>query len=315
MMLAGVVEMGKLVQQRDWNGQVASLKREASRLGFFGSSAAARRAIGEALIAAVENRAGTAGKFGVLLSGGIDSSFIAFILKKLGLRFTCFCVGVSGSKDLAAARVAARKLRLELVSKEYPVAAAEAVIRVAVKILGTADPVAIGIAATEIAALRLVTMNKVGVVFTGLGSEEIFAGYQRHVIADDVNGECWRGLAAMWARDFLRDFRVAAAFRVKALTPFLDKKVIVAAMRARPGWKIRDGEKKLILREIAAAAGLPEEIAFRPKLAAQYGSGFDRMLGKLARASGFAGKREYLRFVLASGKSSVAVSHQKHKNL
>jgi len=111
MMLAGVVEMGKLVQQRDWNGQVASLKREASRLGFFGSSAAARRAIGEALIAAVENRAGTAGKFGVLLSGGIDSSFIAFILKKLGLRFTCFCVGVSGSKDLAAARVAARKLK------------------------------------------------------------------------------------------------------------------------------------------------------------------------------------------------------------
>ena len=155
-----------------------------------------------------------------------------------------------------------------------------------------------GIAATEIAALRLAATNKDAVVFTGLGSEEIFAGYQRHVVAEDVHEECWRGLRGMWQRDFLRDFAVASHFKATALTPFLDKSVVVAAMRANPEWKIYNNEKKLVLREIAAAAGLPKDIAFRPKLAAQYGSGFDKAMEKLAKAAGFRNKRDYLHQLL-----------------
>ncbi len=136
-----------------------------------------------------------------------------------------------------------------------------------------------------------------------MGSEEVFAGYQRHVVAKDIHEECWRGLAAMWQRDFLRDFAVAAKFRAAALAPFLDKPVIIAAMRARPEWKIRGNEKKLIVREIAAAAGLPKGIAFRPKMAAQYGSGFDKAMEKLAKSSGFGNKRDYLGGLLS--ESSV----------
>ena len=197
-------------------------------------------------------------------------------------------------RSLAAAKHAAAKLKLKLISREFTVPAAEKVIKEAVQLLKTDDPVTIGIAATEIAALQLATASKVHYLFNGLGSEEIFAGYQRHVIAKDVNAECWRGLEAMWQRDFLRDFAVAAKFNATAMTPLLDKSVIVAAMRAKPGWKIHNGEKKLILREIAAVAGLPKGIAFRPKLAAQYGSGFDKALERLSRAAGFTNKRDYL---------------------
>lgn len=293
MLLSEAIKGGRLVSQRQWRLHVASLQRESERLGFFSGRAEARAVIYPAFVAAVRERAAT-GKFGVLLSGGVDSSFIAFSLQQLGHRFACFSVGISGSRDLAAAKVAAARLKLNLITKEYSIAAAEKIIKEAVKLLKTGDPVTIGIAATEIAALSLAAASKVNILFTGLGSEEIFAGYQRHALAKDVNAECWAGLEGMWQRDFIRDSRVAAAFKATALTPFLDKWVIVAAMRARPEWKIINGEKKLILREIAAAAGLPVEIAFRPKMAAQYGSGFDKAIGKLAKHGGFKLKRDYL---------------------
>ncbi len=304
MLLAAAIKKSGLVPQQQWKDHIGRLKKESDKLGFFSSKDTAKEVIYAAVVAAISKRAELSKqknkKLGVLLSGGVDSSFIAFVLKKLGYKFPCFSVGISGSKDLAAANLFAKKvyqktkLKFELVSKEYTIAAAEKIIREAVKFLKTDNPVTIGIAATEIAALRLAAANKIKVVFTGLGSEEIFAGYQRHVIAKDIHEECWSGLKAMWQRDFLRDFAVAAKFKATALTPFLDKLVIVAAMRARPEWKITGSEKKLILREIAAAAGLPKDIAFRPKLAAQYGSGFDKAMEKLAKAGGFRSKREYL---------------------
>ncbi len=302
MLLAAAIKNSSLVPQQQWKDHLSQLKREADKLGFFRSKDSAKEVIYAAVVAAIAKRAESYRqgnkKFGVLLSGGVDSSFIALMLKKLGHKFPCFSVGISGSKDLSAAKFAAAKLKLRLFSKEYTIAAAEKIIREAVKLLKTDNPVTIGIAATEIAALRLAAANKVHYLFNGLGSEEIFAGYQRHVISKDINAECWAGLRAMWQRDFLRDFAVSAKFKATALTPFLDKSVIVAAMRAKPEWKIYNSEKKLVLREIAAAAGLPKDIAFRPKLAAQYGSGFDKALERLAKAGGFRSKREYLCYVL-----------------
>ena len=298
MLLATAINNGKLVSQQRWKKHIGALRREADNLGFFSSKAAARNVIYGAIAAAIKSRADYClshkTKFGVLLSGGVDSSFIALMLKKFGYKFPCFTVGLVGSKDLAASKVAASKLKLKLVLKEFTVAAAEKIIKEAVKLLETDDPVTIGIAATEIAALKQASDNKIKVFFSGLGSEEIFAGYQRHVIAKDAHEESWRGLKAMWKRDFLRDVAVAATFQASALTPFLDRTVIAAAMRAKTEWKIHNGEKKLILREIAAEAGLPKNIAFRPKMAAQYGSGFDKALEKLTKAAGLSNKRDYL---------------------
>jgi len=120
------------------------------------------------------------------------------------------------------------------------------------------------------------------------------AGYQRHADAADVNAECWRGLKHMWQRDLQRDFAITTATGMKVLTPFLDKEVIIAAMNMPAEWKISNNEKKIILREVAVDLGIPEQFAYRKKLAAQYGSSISKAVEKLAKENRFAYKKEYL---------------------
>src|SRR3989338_2010006 len=126
----------------------------------------------------------------------------------------------------------------------------------------------------------------------GLGSEEIFAGYERHDRAKDINKECWQGLKQMWGRDLVRDFALAKSLGITVKTPFLDKELIKYAMMLPGSWKIVKDEKKVILREIAEE--FLDRFAWRKKKAAQYGSCFDKAIGKLAKKNGFQFKKDYL---------------------
>jgi asparagine synthase (glutamine-hydrolysing) len=136
--------------------------------------------------------------------------------------------------------------------------------------------------------------DNVNFLFSGLGSEELFAGYQRHKLAKDKQAECWQGLLNMYERDLLRDNAISSATKVALLTPFLDEQLISAAMRVPAKYKIDDSGSKLILREIAQDLRLPKDIAWRGKRAAQYGSRLDKAIDKLARKNGFKLKKDYL---------------------
>src|SRR3989338_5156899 len=145
----------------------------------------------------------------------------------------------------------------------------------------------------------LCTFSQLCIAFKCLGSEEIFAGYERHLNAmqswENVHKECWNGLKNMWERDMKRDFLIAKHNNIELRLPFLDKEVIASAMNIHPMYKISKDEKKIILREIAQEMGLPKEFAWRKKKAAQYGSNFIKGLDKLARMNRFEYKKDYLR--------------------
>ena len=72
---------------------------------------------------------------------------------------------------------------------------------------------------------------------------------------------------------------------IKVLVPFLDDEVIKAAMGIPGERKLNPEHRKIILREIAEELGLLKEIAWRKKLGAQYGSGFDKVMDKSAKAA------------------------------
>lgn len=244
-------------------------------------------------------------RFGIMLSGGVDSSLIALICKNLKCDFICYSVGLENAEDLAAAKKAAKKLKLRLKARTISIDEAEKIIRKVSKILPIVDVVSVGVGSVEYAAMEMAKKDKINVLFGGLGSEEIFAGYERHIgyekkdfDAKNIEKECWKGLLGLWQRDMLRDLAIAGHFGMKIEAPFLDEGVIRTAMSIPSEYKIDESQKKIILREAAEAIGLPKEIAWRKKKAAQYGSNFDKALEKLARKNGFKHKKEFLKSLI-----------------
>ena len=151
--------------------------------------------------------------------------------------------------------------------------------------------------AVELAAIKLAQKDNINIIFGGLGSEEIYAGYKRHEDSININKECWLGLKSMWERDLIRDFSIASATKTNFLTPFLDKDLIIKSMEIDASLKISNGYKKYIFRKTIETLGLENEFSFRPKKAAQYGSNFDKALLKIAKSYGFKYKSEYLNFL------------------
>ena len=269
------LESGVLPAKEEWESHMHLLKAQTK------SSTKAK--VQAALESAVKQRIPNE-KCGLLLSGGVDSSFIALLLKKFDANLTCYSVGLKDSPDIIAAKKAADLLGLKLICKEFSISEAGELIKRTAQILPHVDVVSIGVGSVVVAAAELAKAEGVSILFAGLGSEEIFAGYERHVKAKDVNEECWNGLTnVIWGRDFTRDTAIATKMKFTVRVPFLDDEVIKSAMGIPGDQKIKGEDKKVSWREIAEEMGLPKEIAWRKKKAAQYGSGFDKALETLAK--------------------------------
>ncbi|MBW2995603.1 diphthine--ammonia ligase [Candidatus Woesearchaeota archaeon] len=235
---------------------------------------------------AVKKRA-TGRKIGLLFSGGIDSSVIALVLKKLGLKFTCYTAALDNpqrkeAEDLHYSRKAAELLGLDLsviMIKEKDV---EKYIKKIVPLIETSNVVNVGVALPFFAACEQAKKDGCKLIFSGLGSEEIFAGYERHKLSQKINKECLSGLLNLYNKDTYRDCMLAKNFNLQLCVPFLDEKLVEFSLKIPEKYKIKDEKSKLILREAALKLGLDKEIAMRKKRAAQYGSNFHKAIKKSA---------------------------------
>lgn len=234
-------------------------------------------------------------KIGIAFSGGVDSTLIAFISKKLKKDFILYNVGLENSKDAEWAKKIAKHYKWKLKQKIVSLEEAEKIIKNVVKILPDPSVVKVGVACPEYLVLKEAEKDKIKNVLGGLGSEEIFAGYERHSLAKNKHKECWNGLKELYKRDLSRDFAISKAVKVDLQCPFLDKELVKYAMQIDASLKISEEEKKIILREAAVKLGLKKEFAFRKKLAAQYGSGFHKAIDKLSRRNKFKYKKDYLK--------------------
>lgn len=234
-------------------------------------------------------------KFGIFLSGGVDSSFIAMICQQQKADFICYSVGFTGAPDLEAAKKVAQHFGFKHFIKEYTLDEAHELFKKTVKLLNNMNVVTIGVASVVYAAVELAKKDYVTKLFSGIGTEEIFAGYDRHLKATDKHAECWRGLKAMWQRDLIRDLTLMKKLGFEAIAPFLDDTVIKTAMGIDISRKINEEQKKIIFREIAEECGLMKEIAWRDKKAAQYGSWLDKAMEKLTKKNKFETKGEFLK--------------------
>ncbi|MFT4310571.1 MAG: asparagine synthetase B family protein [Candidatus Woesearchaeota archaeon] len=239
---------------------------------------------------AVAKRSAYDKPIGVLFSGGIDSVLVAYTLKLLGKQVILYSAGLPQSHDVQAAMQAAKWLDMPL-QIQYPKDDAFVIdaLKKLKQMLGTSHYVALSVALPFYVALQ---QNTTRLVMSGLGSEELFAGYQRHVQSADINKECIAGLYALHTRDLYRDDVICMHAGAELRLPFLDKQLCQYALGIDANLKIVGEHKKYIIRKVAQHMGIPQDFAFRPKKAAQYGSGFDKLLEKL---SGKMPKQEWVK--------------------
>ncbi|RZD36369.1 MAG: hypothetical protein CXT75_06520 [Methanobacteriota archaeon] len=250
--------------------------------------------------------------FGILLSGGVDSSIIAKICKDENISFRCFCVGMKGSEDLKVAKEIAHLLELELVFKEFEIDEIEELLIKVIAILPSPIihndnyieyMVKVSVSTVLLAAISLGDERS---FFSGIGAEELFAGYQRHVKSVHEGGkwrgmnikglvdESWDGLKRLNNLVISRDKLIAESLTKEVISPYINDELIILAMSLSTDEKIDSITNKKILREIAVELGVPIEASARKKKGAQYGSNFDKAIKLLAKRNGFKLKKRYL---------------------
>ncbi|MDY6769676.1 MAG: diphthine--ammonia ligase [Candidatus Nanohaloarchaea archaeon] len=260
----------------------------------------------------------------LLFSGGLDSTVLAHLLQDVGAEFTCYTASIqhgntAAPRDREWAVDVAERCGFDLEHVEADLnQVADALPRLA-DWLSTTSAVKLGVALPFHVALEAADER---VAMSGLGAEQLYAGYSRQ--QGDLNRDCLSGLRSLFHRDLYRDDVVAMRHGAELRVPFLDHSLVRHSLTIPAEQKVRDGTRKAVLRPAAEQLGVPEDVAWREKTAAQYGSNFDKAIDRLARNAGCDRKQAYLNdlrseaewrlaALTSGGKDSTAALHRMHR--
>lgn len=221
--------------------------------------------------------------YGVLLSGGLDSSVIAAITKKFSAKriesdnqeeawypqIHSFAIGLADSPDLKAAKIAAKHIGTIHHEVVFTIEEGIDALRDVIYFLETYDVTSIRASTPMYLMARVIKSMGIKMVLSGEGSDEIFGGYlyfHKAPNAKAFHEENVRKLSKLYLYDNLRANKSMAAWGVEARVPFLDKEFLDVAMRINPEDKMvkNGGIEKWVVRK-AFEDYLPAEIAWRQK--------------------------------------------------
>ena len=247
------------------------------------SASSSSEEIRQALRAAVKRQLMSDVPYGVLLSGGLDSSIISAIAERYSEnriendgktraywpRLHSFAVGLKGAPDLAKARLVAEHIGTVHHEINYTIQEGLDAIRDVIYFIETYDVTTVRASTPMYLLARVIKSMGIKMVLSGEGADEIFGGYlyfHKAPSARDFHEETVRKLSKLYMYDCLRANKSLSAWGVEGRVPFLDKEFLDVAMTTNPEAKMCPGQtiEKLILRE-AFSDMLPEEIAWRQK--------------------------------------------------
>lgn len=231
--------------------------------------------------------------YGVLLSGGLDSSVISAIAQSYSAhriedggatqaywpRLHSFAVGLKGSPDLAKARLVADYIGTVHHEIHYTIEEGIDALRDVIYFIETYDVTTVRASTPMYLLARVIKSMGIKMVLSGEGADEIFGGYLYFHKAPDARAfheETVRKLSRLYQYDCLRANKSLAAWGVEGRVPFLDKEFLDIAMSLNPKAKMCPGDviEKKIVRE-AFADMLPEEVAWRQKEQFSDGVGYN----------------------------------------
>ena len=262
----------KRYYRRDWFDYEAVKNNEASV-----------DAIREALKDSVRRQLMSDVPYGVLLSGGLDSSVVSAIAERFSEhriedggqtraywpRLHSFAVGLEGAPDLAKARLVADHIGTVHHEIHYTVQEGLDALRDVIYYIETYDVTTVRASTPMYLLARVIRSMGIKMVLSGEGADEVFGGYlyfHKAPSARDFHEETVRKLSKLHLYDCLRANKSLSAWGVEGRVPFLDKEFLDVAMSLDPEAKMCPGQtiEKQILRE-AFADMLPAEVAWRQK--------------------------------------------------
>jgi asparagine synthase (glutamine-hydrolysing) len=239
--------------------------------------------IKEALEAAVHRQLMSDVPYGVLLSGGLDSSVTSAIAKKYAQKriesgdtadawypqLHSFSVGLEGSPDLAAAQKVAKHIGTVHHEIKFTIQEGLDAIKDVVYNLETYDITTIRASTPMYLMARVIKSMGIKMVLSGEGADELFGGYlyfHKAPNAKEFHEETVRKLSKLHMYDCLRANKSLASWGIEGRVPFLDKEFMDVAMRINPQDKMINGERmeKWVVRK-AFEDMLPESVAWRQK--------------------------------------------------
>ncbi len=237
----------------------------------------------DALEAAVHRQLMSDVPYGVLLSGGLDSSVTSAIAKKYAEKriesgdtqdawwpqLHSFSVGLEGSPDLAAAQKVADHIGTVHHEIKFTIQEGLDAIRDVIYNLETYDITTIRASTPMYLMARAIKAMGIKMVLSGEGADELFGGYlyfHKAPNAEEFHKETVRKLDKLHMYDCLRANKSLAAWGIEGRVPFLDKEFMDVAMRINPQDKMINGERmeKWVVRK-AFEDYLPESVVWRQK--------------------------------------------------
>ena len=266
---------------RDWFDYEAVKDHDASSVD-----------VRESLIAAVKRQLMSDVPYGVLLSGGLDSSVISAIAARFSEhriednsqtraywpRLHSFAVGLKGAPDLVNARLVADYIGTVHHEIHYTIQEGLDVIRDVIYFTETYDVTTVRASTPMYLLARVIKSMGIKMVLSGEGADEVFGGYlyfHKAPSARAFHEETVRKLSKLHYYDCLRANKSLSAWGVEGRVPFLDKEFLDVAMNINPQTKMcgidpsSDGQKRFIIEKKivreAFSDMLPREIVWRQK--------------------------------------------------
>ncbi len=217
---------------------------------------------------------------GVWLSGGLDSSLVAALLREFTDKVYTYSVGFDGSPDLEAAKEVSDYLGTE--HTDYKLNAEELFLNIpkAIYHLESFDAPLVRSTLGNMIASKISESSDI--VFSGEGGDELFAGYDyflEYGSSKVIQEELVNAINSLHNTALQRVDRTANAYGINVKLPMLDENLLNYVLKIPPKNKVRSNTGKYILRKVASKY-LPDDIAWRDKEKFWEGSGIEDILEK-----------------------------------
>jgi asparagine synthase (glutamine-hydrolysing) len=231
----------------------------------------------------------------VAFSGGLDSSLVAYLANKLGLKVNLLHVSMENEAETEEAISASKQLNLPLQVNLYKDSDVEKTLPKVVDLIEEADPIKASIGLPFYWTAEQAADAGFQVVLAGQGADELFGGYQRYVNEYCKEGEekvlktMFYDVVNICLSNLERDLKITSYHDVELRMPFASFDVAEFSVGLPIECKIEprlDTLRKLVLRKVAFNLGLPASIVDKPKKAVQYSTGINDAVKRVAKKHG-----------------------------